>query len=325
MTGASEQFFLDWIHSVECSQLLMRCVGARKYNDLAEPDELSADLWVLLRERGGSCHAGLGLFLARKDWTGLERKIRSMLATMIAEGRRDPLYRRVRQVLASTVGEWMYSPGRDFSTYGGNGEAIPAYEELLARGVCPIHPLLEPQDIRTAKGILHLADSFRNQVSKFLGPGRAIPLRELCSFIRAGYPVHLVYEGHVPDESLDETEDENSFGPALELSRTDPVHSEEFLAELAGTVAVQLDRAGHFLLVCLLIHCELTMESIARALNLAGPSGVAYHKKKAFGLIRELTSMHEGLSQPDLDEALFARFVVFLLDGCNDEDCSRYA
>jgi hypothetical protein len=324
----NEQAFAEWLNSSQCLELLRRCVAPQKFAHAGETDELAADLWLLLRRRGGKAQTVLGQLLTQGDWIGFERKIRSMLRSMVAETQRDPLYRRVRQVLCAAGDEFQYRPGQDYSVYGAKTgtQSIPPFEELRAGGWNPVYPDMNPEELKTSKGILILASDFKNQLAAYLGEIRAIPLRELCAYIRSGFPVHLVYSAKNPEESLspDDDEDMDADMAADESLNPAHTHSHEFLADLAHCVAAHLERINLLLVFCLLQHCELSLENVAGALDLSGPSGVSYHKKKAFALIRELTSLHEGLSPPNLNPELFETFLHLLLEHCNHVDCSRY-
>lgn len=332
--------FQEWLESKECYVILQRCLGPtyRKHKrpewlaDSGDPDDFLdqvAVFWEFLRGQGGASLASLEGLVARQDWEGLRRKIVFMYGLYKRDKNRDPLYQRVRQVLHAAGEEYGYQPGRKHSWYGATSEAaktFDSYNELVAFGMKSFHPEIDVHDINSKDVILVLAKCFKEQVDKELGSDCRIPIREFCSYIRAGYDVDIVYP--TPGRVQQTLEYENGEGEEVRIKNDgtdDWPYSEETLKELSRILIHRIEQQNFLLLFCLVRYCQLKQKDVARALGYSGPSGIHAPLAKLDALIREFFSLHDGLSAPNANEALLQFFGKLLLDSCNDDDCSRYA
>lgn len=337
--------FHEWLRGPEGGRFVERCMNRQDSDDAKE----NVSFWEYLLRQEGRGSAALHALIVREDWNGLERKVKSMHRLYLAEQKRDRLYQRVRQVLHDADAAYGYQPGDKFSWYGATGPAAPqagTYDELRKAGFAPNYPVMETKAIRTADGILQLAATLREQLATHRGEDCRIPLQTLCGFIRDVFDVSQIYEpgdNSPAATSPPETDEGEPDAVARENPRKLPTiadryissdtlraasnawHGEEALERLADAVACQLEREKLLLLVCLLTYCALTMAQTATALGYAGPSGVAAPYRKAQLLIKEATSLVDGMGEDDLNDDMFHHFLGLLLGACKDGDCSRYA
>lgn len=337
--------FHAWLRSRDGGRIVERCIssGDRRV------DEEKTSFWEYLLRQEGLGSITLHALVEREDWAGLERKVKSLHRLHRAEQSRDRLYQRVRQVLHDADKTFGYQAGDKFSWYGAmpqDATPVGTYEELRAAGFDPVCPVLDSDSIRSAAAILQLAASFREQLVVYHGQDRRIPIQTLCAFIRNHFDIAQLYgdsrKTHAPNARPGFEEDERSTierGNSRNLPNTanrytsanalrsasNDWHSEETLKRLADVVAHQLEREKLFLLVCLLTYCGLTMAQAAKALGYAGPSGVAAPYRKAQILIKETTSLFNGMGEDDLNDDMFHHFLGLLLDKCKEDDCSRCA
>lgn len=333
--------FQRWLESKDCYAILHSCLeGAHRklkrpdwLADSGDPDDILDEVavfWEFLKGQDGSSLVALEALVGRQDWEGLRRKIVYMYGLYKREKSRDPLYQRVRQVLHAAGEEIGYQAGRKYSWYGANFESAPtceSYKELVAFGMKPFHPQINASSINSKEVILVLAKSFKEQVEQELGSDCRIPIRELCSFIREGYDVDIVYPtpGKVAEPLEYETRDEDEEVRIKNDGILDWPYSEAILIELSRVLIYRIEQQNLILLFCLVRYCQLKQKDVAKALGYSGPSGIHAPLAKLDALIREFFSLHDGLSAPDANEALLQFFGKLLLDSCNDDDCSRYA
>lgn len=327
--------FNTWINSRECWDLLLRCVSAHAKSDRSgtghdheEPESLAASLWEVLRTRQGESRGKLAMLLAREDWNGLERYLKTMARSLHNEKNRDRYYQRVRQTMSATP-DMGYTPTSHAASYGSLSQdavCMPSYEELLQTGFCPCFPSIPVNDVRTAATIVTLARDFRKQVENHLGHAVSIPLREFCAYTRAGWPQGTEYEPATyrnPQSDDDETVPRDWPGPNESSNPGRVEHTDAWVSDRAARIALQLEDLDLLLVFCLRYHCDMPLKDIAQALGLSGPSHASYVLDKVHRELRVLLSLEDGLGREDFNENLFARFQDMLLASCKDEDCSR--
>lgn len=336
--------FDAWIDSKGCWELILKCCKKQTYNSLQtgsnhlkqgidETADLAADLWIHLRGKKSGFKSKVADILSREDWPGLQRYMMSVTRSFVLEQNRDKYYQRVRQSLSEEKSDIGYLSSEFHASYGStaeHAEIVLSYHDLVSRGFQPHFPKVPFEDLKKAKAIVHLATALWKQVEEYLKTNIRIPIRELCAFIREGWPEATRYGIETEQLARVEGDEELSESDMLTMANIDHSHdsitSEEKVNAMKGIadrIALKLDDQQLLLVLCLKKYCDMPHKEIARILGLSGPSHVDYWLRKAFQTLEPLLSQEDGLSPEDLDQNLFELFWKLLLDNCKDEDCYR--
>jgi hypothetical protein len=341
--------FTQWLNTPAGISVVRKIMG----KNTAEMDECDTSFWEMLL-RDGKSRTVLTRLVNTQDWDGLKRKINSMYSSYKMESRRDKFYERVRQALSERPTELGYQPQRHYSYYGGDSttcRVIPSFDELCELGFKPTYRSIEVSTLRESLTLQSLALEFLKSVNKFCKADCCIPVRTFCDYVRSGYSISHLYppatHSEYPDkyvpEDQDQTIDKIFHGSQKDGWEGDTpgladytcrisenwVYTIEQLSQLADSVAYQLEhikvkQGTLMLLLCLRIYCNLTMEIVSRALGFRSASGINAPMEKATAVIRESTSLYEGLSPDDLDPGMYNVFTGLLFDRCTEADCSQH-
>ena len=336
--------FDTWIASTACWELILRCCEKqihstrqsgwnRSQPGMDEATDLAADMWMHLRKKKENFKGKITDILVRGDKSGLQGYMKSMVHSFMLEQNRDKYYQRVRQSLSEQGSSIGYTISGLHASYGSTGEdadTILSYHDLVRQGFRPDFPKVSSKDLKKAKTILRLAEVLWKQIEEYLQIDVRIPVRELCAYIREGWPESTRYEIETEQISQAEGGEELSESDLLTMADLDnarrSIMSEEDLkavTSMADTIALKLDDRQLLLVLCLKKYCDMPHKEIARILGLSGPSHVDYRLRKTFCALEPLLSRENGLSPEDFDQDLFDLFWKLLLNNCNDEDCYR--
>lgn len=341
MSQDNEEIFTAWLNSPECWQLLKKCahnyckkIADNPYTTLDpgkdEPDDFAAELWRLLRTRKGGLANKLALFLVREDWVALQRYLMSIASSSLREQNRDKYYQRVRQALSDAGSSLGYQATTHQTSYGSMTQeaiAAPPYASLVDEGWKPTFPAITTDTVKKAATITKLAKIFREQLERHLGKNVRVQTRELCAYIRDGWPAGTEYD--IKETQIVQDDHGKPLSESDALTRADHsqsqilAYSQEWLQNFSDRIALYLDDKQLLILMCLRIYCDFTQKKVAQLLGLSGPSHVSYKMEQASNIINLFTSQEDRLSGEDLDENLYDIFLKMLLDNCKDEDCSR--